>query len=301
MNTEKIGNFIKEKRKEKNLTQKELAIKLNITDRAVSKWERGLGCPDVSLLENLSKILDVSIVEILNGEDLKEEIKNKHIINSINYSKESYKLKIKSNLNVILTSIIFFVSSLLIVFNINNYYKLNKKYKIDDYSVINKDKYDKYYNIIINNQGKYTNEEYKKIINYVKDSKERIDKLYNDYYDKKYYTMKDYYKFKGKYYNDIFMYHKIRQNNNSLYYILLKYNNNEKIFSNMIKYEKLFDINYNTFNSILKQIDDSYKYDISNKPFDIIQSRIISYINWYCINEEGLFKDIIEVGGLNEK
>lgn len=301
MNTEKIGNFIKEKRKEKNLTQKELAIKLNITDRAVSKWERGLGCPDVSLLENLSKILDVSIVEILNGEDLKDEIKNKHIINSINYSKESYKLKIKSNLNVILTSIIFFVSSLLIVFNINNYYKLNKKYKIDDYSVINKDKYDKYYNIIINNQGKYTNEEYKKIINYVKDSKERIDKLYNDYYDKKYYTMKDYYKFKGKYYNDIFMYHKIRQNNNSLYYILLKYNNNEKIFSNMIKYEKLFDINYNTFNSILKQIDDSYKYDISNKPFDIIQSRIISYINWYCINEEGLFKDIIEVGGLNEK
>ncbi len=301
MNTEKIGNFIKEKRKEKNLTQKELAIKLNITDRAVSKWERGLGCPDVSLLENLSKILDVSIVEILNGEDLKEEIKNKHIINSINYSKESYKLKIKSNLNVILTSIIFFVSSLLIVFNINNYYKLNKKYKIDDYSVINKDKYDKYYNIIINNQGKYTNEEYKKIINYVKDSKERIDKLYNDYYDKKYYTMKDYYKFKGKYYNDIFMYHKIRQNNNSLYYILLKYNNNEKIFSNMIKYEKLFDINYNTFNSILKQIDDSYKYDISNKPFDIIQSRIISYINWYCINEERLFKDIIEVGGLNEK
>lgn len=301
MNTEKIGNFIKEKRKEKNLTQKELAIKLNITDRAVSKWERGLGCPDVSLLENLSKILDVSIVEILNGEDLKDEIKNKHIINSINYSKESYKLKIKSNLNVILTSIIFFVSSLLIVFNINNYYKLNKKYKIDDYSVINKDKYDKYYNIIINNQGKYTNEEYKKIINYVKDSKERIDKLYNDYYDKKYYTMKDYYKFKGKYYNDIFMYHKIRQNNNSLYYILLKYNNNEKTFSNMIKYEKLLDINYNTFNSILKQIDDSYKYDISNKPFDIIQFRIISYINWYCINEEGLFKDIIEVGGLNEK
>ena len=301
MNTEKIGNFIKEKRKEKNLTQKELAIKLNITDRAVSKWERGLGCPDVSLLENLSKILDVSIVEILNGEDLKEEIKNKHIINSINYSKESYKLKIKSNLNVILTSIIFFVSSLLIVFNINNYYKLNKKYKIDDYSVINKDKYDKYYNIIINNQGKYTNEEYKKIINYVKDSKERIDKLYNDYYDKKYYTMKDYYKFKEKYYNDIFMYHKIRQNNNSLYYILLKYNNNEKIFSNMIKYEKLFDINNNTFNSILKQIDDSYKYDISNKPFDIIQSRIISYINWYCTNDERLFKDIIEVGGLNEK
>lgn len=301
MNTEKIGNYIKIKRKEKNLTQKELADKLNITDRAVSKWERGLGCPDVSLLENLSKILDVSIVEILNGEDLKEEIKNKHIINSINYSKESYKLKIKSNLNVILTSIIVFVSLLLIIYNINNYYKLNKKYKTDDYTVISNDNYEKYYNIIINNQGKYTNEEYKKIINYVNDSKERIDKLYNDYYDKKYYTLKDYYKFKEKYYNDIFMYHRIRQNNNSLYYILLKYNNSEKIFSNMIKYEKLLDINFNTFNSILKEIDDSYKYDISNKPFDTIQSRIISYINWYCTNDERLFKDIIEVGELNEK
>ena len=68
MNTEKIGKFISIKRKEKNYTQKELALKLGVTDRAVSKWERGLGCPDISLLEDLSKILDISIVELLNGE-----------------------------------------------------------------------------------------------------------------------------------------------------------------------------------------------------------------------------------------
>ncbi len=48
MENQKIGNFIKELRKEKNLTQKELADKLFITDRAVSKWERGLSCPDIS-------------------------------------------------------------------------------------------------------------------------------------------------------------------------------------------------------------------------------------------------------------
>ena len=52
MNYERIGKFIQEKRKEKGLTQKELAQKLNITDKAVSKWERGLGCPDVSILKN---------------------------------------------------------------------------------------------------------------------------------------------------------------------------------------------------------------------------------------------------------
>ena len=61
MNNQKIGDFIKELRKEKDLTQKELADKLNITDRAVSKWERGLNCPDIFLLDDLSQILDVSV------------------------------------------------------------------------------------------------------------------------------------------------------------------------------------------------------------------------------------------------
>ena len=57
MNYDKIGKFIQEKRKEKNLTQKELANKLGVTDRAVSKWERGVGCPDVSILEILLSII----------------------------------------------------------------------------------------------------------------------------------------------------------------------------------------------------------------------------------------------------
>ena len=53
MNKQKIGDFIKKKRKEKGLTQKELAEKLEITDRAISKWERGINCPDISLLKDL--------------------------------------------------------------------------------------------------------------------------------------------------------------------------------------------------------------------------------------------------------
>lgn len=58
--SEKTGRFICTMRKEKNLTQKELAQSLDVTDKAISKWERGLSCPDISLLIPLAKALDVS-------------------------------------------------------------------------------------------------------------------------------------------------------------------------------------------------------------------------------------------------
>ena len=67
MNYDKIGSFIQQKRKDKNLTQKQLAEKIGVTDRAISKWERGQGCPDVSILEVLSKELGCSILELLKG------------------------------------------------------------------------------------------------------------------------------------------------------------------------------------------------------------------------------------------
>ena len=51
-----MGNFISEMRRSQNLTQKELAAKLEITDKAISKWERGISCPDISLLIPLARI-----------------------------------------------------------------------------------------------------------------------------------------------------------------------------------------------------------------------------------------------------
>lgn len=66
MNNNTIGKLIAELRKEKGMTQKELAEKLNITDRAVSKWERGICCRDISLLEDLSKILDIPIHNLIS-------------------------------------------------------------------------------------------------------------------------------------------------------------------------------------------------------------------------------------------
>ena len=68
MDTEKIGGLISALRKEKNMTQKQLGDLLNITDKTVSKWECGQGCPDVSLLPALSEALAVGIEQILSGE-----------------------------------------------------------------------------------------------------------------------------------------------------------------------------------------------------------------------------------------
>lgn len=67
MNEEKIGKFISRKRKLKNLTQKELANKLHITDKAVSKWDRGVSLPDISVLIPLSEILNVGLYDLLKG------------------------------------------------------------------------------------------------------------------------------------------------------------------------------------------------------------------------------------------
>jgi len=73
----KIGKFISSKRKEKNITQSELAEKLNITDRAISKWENGICLPDASNMPDLCKILDININDLFSGEvvDMKENEK----------------------------------------------------------------------------------------------------------------------------------------------------------------------------------------------------------------------------------
>lgn len=68
MDCGKVGRLIFVLRTEKGMTQKALADAMNISDRTISKWERGIGCPDVSLLQELSDILEVNIERILSGE-----------------------------------------------------------------------------------------------------------------------------------------------------------------------------------------------------------------------------------------
>ena len=76
MNQIKIGRFIAQCRKKANLTQMQLAEKLGITDKAISKWERGVAMPDTSIMLNLCDILGISVNELLNGEIIYMENSN---------------------------------------------------------------------------------------------------------------------------------------------------------------------------------------------------------------------------------
>lgn len=74
MDANKFGCFVAERRKELKMTQKDLAAKIQVTDKAVSKWERGLGFPDINTIEDLADALDVSIMELMKSEREKQEI-----------------------------------------------------------------------------------------------------------------------------------------------------------------------------------------------------------------------------------
>ena len=79
MDQKQIGSFLKELRKEKSITQEQLAEQLNVSGRTVSRWETGNNMPDISLLVEISELFDVSIPEIINGErkseNMNEEVK----------------------------------------------------------------------------------------------------------------------------------------------------------------------------------------------------------------------------------
>lgn len=98
MDENKIGRFIAELRKEKKITQKDLAAQLHITDKAVSKWERGLSCPDISLLTSLADILGVTTSELLNGKRSKETSSDteQSTNNALVYAEKSVNRKVAS-------------------------------------------------------------------------------------------------------------------------------------------------------------------------------------------------------------
>ena len=102
MDLKKIGSFLKELRKEKGITQEELAEMLYVSGRTVSHWETGTNMPDISLLVDIAEIFDVSIPEIINGER-KNEIMEKEVketvLNLTDYS-EAMNQKIKGRLTI---------------------------------------------------------------------------------------------------------------------------------------------------------------------------------------------------------
>ena len=110
MNQEHIGKFIAKCRKEKDLTQQELAEKLGVTDRSVSKWENGRCLPDLSLFNPLCQELGITINELLSGEKIKKEHYQEkfeeNIVNTIDYSTKK------------LTKYNYIISLILIIFGL---------------------------------------------------------------------------------------------------------------------------------------------------------------------------------------
>jgi transcriptional regulator with XRE-family HTH domain len=110
MNQEKIGKFIAKMRKEKNLTQAELAEELGVSDRSISNWENGKNMPDLSLFKPLCNKLDITLNDFLTGEkvntkDYQEKLEE-NIINTIDYTNK--KIENKNN----------FIGLILIVFGV---------------------------------------------------------------------------------------------------------------------------------------------------------------------------------------
>lgn len=116
MDSKKIGKFIYENRLKQNLTQKELARNINVTDKAISKWETGKGIPDISLLKILSSTLNVTISELINGEkDVNNTNINKDDIdieNTIKLGQGAIKKKVIRS-SVMLSSFYFAISGYL--------------------------------------------------------------------------------------------------------------------------------------------------------------------------------------------
>ena len=113
MDLNKISNFIKTKRKELGITQDELAKKLFVTEKAISRWETGRGTPDISLLLPLSKELNIDVSELLNGEENKKSKSKNDVEQLIKYNEitkaNKYNFQFKLTIFFYILSILSFL------------------------------------------------------------------------------------------------------------------------------------------------------------------------------------------------
>lgn len=155
MDNKKTGKFIAQRRKELNLSQKQLAEKLNVTDKAVSKWETGNGAPDISLLTVIADSLNVTVIELLNGELLEksnaQEQSEKIVIEALQKAKKERR---KTTVSILVALAILFS---LINISVYGYWGRRHKvlYNVDTVYVHqngeNTNIYDIYYNCSVKN------------------------------------------------------------------------------------------------------------------------------------------------------
>ena len=306
MNYKKIGEFIAQKRKEKKLTQKELASILKVTDKAVSKWERGLGCPDVSILELLAKTLDVSILEILKGRKIENEVikvteANDYVKETIEYSKKERNQVIKNITLNIITIIIVLIVAILAFLNISHIIYLNQTENYNFDSEIsnkikeNKEEVFKNINVIRTNKSKFNKEDKNEIENYLKE----LENQYNNmdiinYKGNHKYNLKDLFVFDLKYPSVM--------QNIKIYNILIKYD--ETITNSMKVYEATFLAKGFLGMNVMEEPNLMYKYNLPYNDLNLsgntrIEKRMFNYY-YLTTHDVYLTNLILEVGGINE-
>ena len=119
MNQKNIGEYIAKKRKEKKLTQQELADKIHVSVKAISKWECGKGIPEITNLQCLAKELNVSIIDILNGKDSKKE---DVVVEYVKKKDKNSKSKIYVLSIIIVLLVVLFLLGLYFLNNFNKIY-----------------------------------------------------------------------------------------------------------------------------------------------------------------------------------
>ena len=294
MNCEKIGKFIATSRKQKGLTQTELADRLNITDRAVSKWERGKGCPDISLLEDLSKILDVSIIELLRGEktNKKQKLEKAELIYSMNYAKESMKIKMYKILNNIIITLIFVVilslafNNLKIAILMNHHYYPNIMFidgNVDSQNLFSD--IEKKIELLKKDNSYKSKEDVNQIIDIIENNLIEEEELYNA----EYYTFNDIKKLVYRDSNDMNNMTKLTINNIGKQ----NFNWNDDINS-------YTDTYYDYERNLKYFIDNCYKYNYFHNRDESIGNQIKQYLREKYSIYFMILDDIINGGEIDE-
>lgn len=300
MNNVKTGNLIKQLRKEKGLTQKDLAEQLGITDKAISKWERGLSSPDIALLEDLSQILDITVLELIKGKRLKKEITNKDIIETIKYSRKSALKDIKKIYKAFSCFIIGIIIIFIIITNIKSIMLEHTTINaIHDYHQISKEKLKDLINetntnieTILSNQGVYTQDEYSIMTRNTKYIKEYLSQQNNEFYlEKKTYS-----------FNEIMNFYQDHRsiilgpvNYKEIYIVLLKYDST--LSDNLISYSYHDDDVHHEYFNLYKYQEQPYQY-LDRFPYKGYQPNPLYILEMLYENYNRLLKDIIKVGEL---
>ncbi len=149
MNQEQIGKFIAKSRKKQHLTQIELADRLGVTDKSVSRWENGKTMPDVALIQQLCQELKITVTELLNGEELSQaeyqDVIEKNMLKLVK-DKNNQKNKFHKLIFITLTLIIILTISLIMLFNyIKNYMSVAKTFELNFGIILPSDFQEEYY------------------------------------------------------------------------------------------------------------------------------------------------------------